>query len=294
MDNLITPNGENDQAQDPVVSAEVAPVIEAPPVVEAFSWKSRLSADMQKSPTLQKFEDTTDGLAKAVESHLSLEKLLGHEKVPVPKDANDKEGWARFNKAFKIPESPAGYELKDAQIPESMKGMTFDKGKFAEVVHGIHATPEQAKGLWESYTKMSQQAYQKAVDDHTLKMTAVVNNLRQEWGDAYDANVDLGQSVINRFAGDKETEDFLTASLTKDPRFVKFLSQIGTNFAENKIGDFSARRFAKSPNEAQAEIDKIISDPAHPYLNDKSTRQERERAIEYVNSLYAVISNSKG
>ena len=291
MDNLITPDGENDQAQDPNV-AVAEPQAQATP--DSFSWKSKLSADMQKAPALLKFNDDVNGMTEAFKSHLSLEQLLGHEKVPVPKDANDKEGWDRFNKAFKIPEKPDGYGLSDVKVPDSMKGMTFDKGKFAEIVHKYHLTPEQAKGLWNDYGQMSMSAYNKAVESQTAKMTEVVNALRQEWGDAYDANVDLGQTVINKFAGNAEEAEFLTASFLQDPRAVKFLAKIGNNFAENKIGEFSMKRFAKSPTEAQEEIDSIRRDPNHPYNNDKVSGAEHQRAVDHVLALYQVVNRSKG
>ena len=261
---------------------------------QSFSWKSRLSADMQKAPSLQKFDDTPEGLGKAVESHLNLEKLLGHEKVPVPKDANDREGWDRYKKAFKIPEKPEGYALEDAKIPDSMKGMTFDKGKFAEVVHKFNLTPEQAKGLWNEYGQLSMGAYNKAIEAHSAKMTEIVNGLRAEWGDAYDANVDLGQTVINKFAGNKEEADLLTNAFLKDPLAIKFLAKIGNNFAENKIGEFSMKRFAKSPDEAQAEIDSIRRDPNHPFNNEKVSAAEHQRAVDYLLNLYAVVNRSKG
>lgn len=277
--------------QDPIVPPVVPPVT---PPVGSFSWKTHLSADMQKAPTLQKFDDTTEGLSKAVESHLSLEKLLGHEKVPIPKGADDKEGWARFNKALGVPEKAEGYGLSDVKIPDSMKGMTFDKVKFSEIVHKYNLTPDQAKGLWDEYGKMSTGAYQKAVNDHTAKVAGVVNSLRSEWGDAYDANVDLGQTVINKFAGDKDSEDFLTATLIADPRGVKFLSKIGGQFAENKVGEFAYKSYALSPDQAQAELSKIRADVNHPYNNEKASAVEHEAAVQYVNNLYAVINRAKG
>jgi hypothetical protein len=292
MDNLTAPIVDNDQAQEQVAPVAVAPapVVEAP----AFSWKSKLTPDMQKAPSLVKYEDTPEGLGKAFDSHLNLEKLLGNEKVPIPKDANDKEGWARFNKAMKVPEKAEGYGLADITVPDSMKGMTFDKKAFSEVVHKINATPEQAKGLWTAYTQMTQQAYAKALETHKTKVTDGINALRQEWGDAYDGNVDLGQTVINKFAGDQEKADELTALLLGSPTGIKFLSKIGSQFAENKIGEFSMKRFAKSPDEAQSEIEAIRKDPNHPYMNEKASAKERDAAVNYVNNLYAIISKANG
>jgi len=140
---------------------------------------------------------------------------------------------------------------------------------------------------------MSMEAYQKAVETHQKNLQQVVNQLRGEWGDTYESNVELGQMVINKFSGDKETEDFITSVLTKDPRGVKFLAKVGNQFAENKVGEFSYKRFSLTAEQAQAEIDKIMADPNHPYKNEKASEAEHLRAIDYVNSLYAVITKAK-
>ena len=255
----------------------------------SFSWKSQLSPDYAKAPNFQKFPDTKEGLNEAVKSHLELERLLGHEKIPVPKSADDKDGWARFNKAMGVPEKPEGYQIPDIQVPAQFKGLDFseDKKTFAALAHTNNLTPGQANKLWDDYTKMTMNRYDQHLKAQEQHMTTLVNQLRAEWGDAYDNQVELGQLVINKFAGDKDTEDFVTAVLVKDPRGIKFLSKLGNQFAENKIGEFGYKRFTFTPDQAQTEIDKILNDPNHPYNNGKASKAERDKAIDYVNGLYA-------
>jgi len=265
------------------------------PVAPAFSgsWKKGLPADYVNSPTMQKFTDDPDGLLKAIESHLNLEKLLGHTKVPLPKDENDLAGIAIFNKALGVPDKPEGYNLKDPTIPESMKALTFDKKIFQETIHKFGLTPKQAAGLWQAYTEMSMGAYNKYVTDNNNQLAQLVNGLRQEWGDAYDTNVELGQAVINKFSNDQDMNDWITATILKDPRGAKFLAKIGGQFAENRIGEFKYQRFALTPEQAQQEIDKIMNDPNHPYLNPKATNEEHDRAVQYVNTLQSVVNKGK-
>jgi len=253
-----------------------------------FSWKGNLNSDLQGSPLLKKFEDTPEGLAKAFESHAGLEKLLGHDKIPVPKDENDTEAWAKFSKALGIPDKAEAYGLPDAEIPENLQGISFNKQQFAEIAHAHKLTPSQASSMWKVYTEKTMESYGKAIEEHKKNMVQVVNQLKGKWGDAYEANVDLGQTVINKFSGSPEAEEFLTATLVKDPRGIEFLARIGNQFAENKVGDFSYKRFSLSPDEAQNEIDTILRDPKHPYNNAEAPQAERQRAIDYVNSLYAV------
>jgi len=259
-----------------------------------FSWKSQVGSDLANSPTLQKFDDTPEGLKKAVESHLNLEKLLGHEKVPLPKGPEDAEGRARFKKALGVPDNPQGYALEDANLPESMKDLTFKKEAFAEIVHKYDLTPAQAKGLWGEYTKMSGNVYQNHKTALEAKMNENINALRAEWGDSFATNVELGDMVISKFADDKDMGEYLTATLGKTPAGMKFLAKVGNQFAENKVGEFQHKKFALSPDEADIEVNKIMADPNHPYNNDKASQKERDVAIDQVNRLIAVSLKRNG
>ena len=282
--------------------APVTPENQAPEAAPAAApaasggWKSSLSTDLQGSPLIGKFEDTPEGLNAAFTSHNNLETLLGHEKVPIPKGPDDSEGWDRFSRAMGIPDTADGYELPKAELPESMQGVTIDKAKFAEVVHANKLTPQQAQGLWDAYNKINIATYQQAQANFEKQMTETVNALKSEWGEAFDTNVELGQAVINKFGADQADVDYLTATLGKDPRGIKFLAKIGGQFAENKIGDFSVKRFSMSPEEAQNEIENITKDLNGPYYNmeGKHTQKEHDAAIERVNYLRASINKSKG
>lgn len=294
--NTPPPGNEPPPGNTPPPAGNAPPPAGNPPPPVSTGWKSGIRTDLRDSPFLAKFEDTPQGLEKAMESYGNLEKLLGHDKVPMPKGPDDKEGWARFNKAIGVPDKADGYGLKDASIPDSMKGMTFDKAKFAEIVHANGLTPTQAQGLWKTYTDLQVSAYNQHLDALQANLNKTMNALKQEWGDAYNTNVELGQNVINQFSGDKETADFLTAALLADPKGIKFLAKLGGQFSENKVGDFNVKRFAVSPEEAQNEIDKMTRDLEGPYMNqsNKFTAQEHAAAIERMNSLRAVVARAKG
>lgn len=286
MENVV------ENASPEVENAAPEPVAAAP---SSTGWKSQIGTDLRNSPLLQKFEDTPEGLNKALESHANLEKLLGHEKVPIPKDINDVEGWNRFSKALGIPDKAEGYGLPDFQMPEAMKGMAIDKNKFADVVHAHKLTPDQAKGLWKVYNEINTEAYTKAMEAHKEQLTNTVNALKGEWGDAYETNVELGQMVINKFSDDQEMNDYLTSVLSQDPRGIKFLAKVGDQFAENKIGEFQMKKFSMAPNEAMEEVQKMKQDLNGPYWNkaNKFTKGEQEAAIARVNMLMATALKAR-
>lgn len=257
-------------------------------------WKSGIGTDLRNSPLLQKFEDTPDGLNKAMESHANLEKLLGHEKVPIPKNADDTEGWNRFSKAMGIPDKAEDYGLPNFEAPENLKDLTFNKGQFAEIAHAHKLTPDQTKGLWKMYTELSTEAYAKAVEGNQTALNDTINQLRSEWGDTYDVNVELAQTVINKFSADQDSNDWLTSTLTRDPKGIKFLAKLGDQFAEAKLGEFQMKKFSLGPEEAIEAALKMSRDLDGPYMNqsDKFTPKEHQVAVDQYNN-YIRISQKR-
>lgn len=289
MDTPVTPVGDTTQTQ--TVDAPDDGLTPEPVTTSGttFNWKSQLTPHYANSPTIHKYPDTKEGFNDAVRSHLELQKLLGNEKIPVPKGPDDKIAMDLFKKAFRVPEKPEGYGLPDVE----MENVKFDKNGFANGVHKHNLTPEQAKGMWQDYTDMVKKQYADNVKRVQDEVNASSTKLRAEWGDAYTSKIELGQMVINKFSEDTEMNDFVTAQLVKDPRGIKFLAKLGEQFAENKIGDFKYQRHALTPEEAQREIDSIRRDMNHPYNNEKLPEAERKRSIDYVNSLYGVLARAK-
>lgn len=291
MDNKSTPVVDN--APAPAAEVVKAAGLEAGRIDpnRGASWKESISTpDLRNS--LSKFDDTPEGIGKLAESYNNLEKLLGHDKVPVPKDINDVEGWNRLSKALGVPDKAEGYGLADASIPKELseRGLTLNKNEFAEVMHAHKVPPGAVKGIWEVYQQKAIGAYKQAVAQQQEQLTNTVNQLRSEWGDSYETNVELGQMVINKFSDSQETNDKITALLSKDPAGIKFLAKVGEQFAENKVPEFQMKRFSLAPEEAMEEVNKIRQDPNGPYMNQngKFTDKEHQASVDRVNHLLGV------
>lgn len=287
MDNLDQATDNQDPNAESVATA-TAPVAAAPAPSQAFSWKSKVGEDLSKAPSLGKFSDTPEGLAEVAKSYVNLEKLLGHEKIPLPKGPEDVEGISAFNKAIGVPDAPEKYNLPDAKMPVGSESVSFDKGTFQQVMHKYGLTPQQAAGLWKEYGSMMGESYNKMTQSYSAQLDQNINALRKEWGDAYAANVELADMAISRLAENQEQGDWLTATLAKNPHGLKWAAKVGNLLAENKVGDFQYKRFSMTPAEAKNEVARIKLDPNHPYNNEKATEDDHQSAVDHVNRLISI------
>ena len=264
-----------------------------PPVVEpqGFAWKDRLSADLQSAPGMDKFSNDPEGLGKAMTSYHNLEKMLGHEKVVIPKDKDDKEAWSMFNKATGVPESADKYELSDYEVPENLKDVTFDKEQFSEIVHGLDLRPDQAQGLWEKYTTLQSESYKNTMEGYQTQVDDNITALKEEWGQAYKPTVEAVEQLVNKFAG--EGADAVFAQAGKDTALMRTLGEITKQFKENDIGDFKGQtRFAKTPAEAQEELNRINLDDEHPYwAGTRNTKKLTDSQHKLVVDNYIKLQN---
>ena len=288
---------------DPLSTTDGDPVVtttEPQPTDPLFAakdkWYSKLPEDLRDNPNIQKFKGP-EGLAK---SYLELSSLLGHEKVPIPKDENDVEAIKHLNKVRGVPDIPDGYKLEAPKAPEGLEQMTFGTDEFKTFAHKHGLTPAQAQGIQNDYVEMLGNVAKQSQDQYAEGLKATKNELMKDWGLAYQTKVKLAQDVMNKFSGSKEEFDSINAKIGADPVALKWLAKIGENFKEGTLGDLGSPTsgFTKTPTEAKGEYDKIMNDPNDIYWSgvrdnqivSESVRKER---ISYVESLLKMQQPAK-
>lgn len=248
-------------------------------------WTKGLAdVDLQGNPTMQKYASPED----AHRGHLELVKTLGKDRIVWPADENDEAGWANIHEKLGVPKESSGYDLEAVQMPEG--GGAFNKAQFQEILKSSDASKKTGDVLWKAYTDSLKGAYSAAATDLTSKTNAMIATLKQEWGEAYDTNRDRGQSVIDTFAGDTETAEFLTAQLQGDARGQRFLADLGSKFSESSIGGFQNKpQFTLTPDQAKEELATIKG--SSDYQSDNI--RVRGPAIDRANDLMALINAGK-
>jgi hypothetical protein len=251
-------------------------------------WHNRLSDDIKAHPKIQSYKTEND-LARG---YLELQTLLGHEKVALPKDDKDTVAIEHLNRALGVPEAPEGYKLEEpAKIP-GMEDIEFGVSEFEAVAHKHNLTPKQAQGILGEYRDMLASVRETMLNEHKAAVEESKAALTKEWGAAYEPNVKLAQSVMNKFAGSKEAFDHINAAIGADPVALKMFAEIGKNFSEGTLGDLGHQgtSFTKTPAQAKEEYESIMADPDDIYWagvqNKKAVSESARKArIEHVEDL---------
>ena len=226
------------------------------------SWYDGLNIDADMRGYLENkgWKDPAD----LAHGYRNLEKLVGGDKVAVPKSAEDAEGWSRVYDALGRPKSAGDYKLP---VPEG------DPGDFAkaasEEFHKAGISQAQAEKLaswWnQTQTSMIQQQQQAIAQKAEADMTA----LRREWGAAWDENVEFGRRASREFGLDAKKMDAIESSLGTG-EMMKFLVRVGRALGEdNFVSGQGKGQFGMTPEAAKQQITALQGDRAFAakYLN---------------------------
>jgi hypothetical protein len=192
------------------------------------------------------------GPGDAVSAYQSLERFLGADKagrgVVLPKDENDAEGWNSLYSKLGRPEKPDGYGLPDG----------FGKTA-SEWFHEAGLTPKQAKALAEKWDGFSAAEQERIQTELASQWEQESTALKSEWGDKYDAQIDSAKRAAQRLGVDEATLEKLQSGMGQ-AGLMKFFSQVGSLFAEDKAPDGTKPAMGRTPEVAQAEIRALMQD----------------------------------
>ena len=216
--------------------------------------------------------------AELAVGYRNLEKLVGHEKVPLPKGADDKDGWARVYDALGRPKSAEEYKLA---VPEGADP-SFAKGA-ASKFHELGLNAAQAGALTEWYNSQAQTMSQAQITQQTQAVEQQLTALKGEWGAAWDENVNLGQRAAREFGLDGDKLAAMENALGTG-ELLKFMSRIGRGLTEHKFeGGQSTNSFGMTPEAAKNRVSQQRQDSewSNKYLSGNAdARAEMDRLMK--------------
>lgn len=228
----------------------------APEQVETTTdWRTALDADTAKSVAPFKTE------ADLAKGYANLSKMLGGEKIPVPRDETDHEAWSQVWNRLGRPEQPDGYEVpddyKDA-IDQSQAREFFTKA------HEMGLTKRQAAELMHFDMARAAAARDGVARQEQQTVESMKSELKAEYGPAIDDKLRIAREFVVKFTGgDPElAKEVANSPFFNDPKVVKMLVNAGQALMSDPIkGKGASAQFALSPAEALAKIESLKSNP---------------------------------
>jgi hypothetical protein len=238
-------------------------------------------------------------VADLAKSHKEAQGLIGRKGVLLPREGATQEELDHFYRQLGKPESADKYHLQLAD------GAPFKYGADQEnwwrgVAHKHNLSVAQAKGIYEEYLTqdmtLSKQS-EEIIDRHAKERdSANEAAMRQEWGAAYDKQMQLAEKAAKAFS----TQDELSAIVGAigAPAAMKLFNKIGSKISEDSLdlrpGPGAAG--AMTPQEAQGEIKAITGDKGHPLHEayfDKRHPQHKT-AVGRMAELYGYVHPEAG
>ena len=220
---------------------------------EQDDWRSSLSEDLQKNPNLEKYS-SVESLAKA---YINASSMLGRDKLDIPK--SDEE-WGDFYNKIGRPESPDGYEFEATEMPAEMPIDDAMMKEFKEMAHTAGLTGQQANELQKWYFGQIGGQFESMVTNAENEMTQSQNELRKEWGNAYDEKLGQAMRAVREFGGQELVDSLEEAGVGNDTNLIKAFSNIGNRIMGDTVLEGSSEG-TRTPSDLKAEIAKIQSNP---------------------------------
>lgn len=277
-DNAAAPTGGNDAASTGTTgqSGNATGDIGKPTDTSTGNWYDAIEdSDLKGYAQNKGWKDPVEVL----NGYRNLEKLVGSEKLPMPKGAEDKEGWARVYDQLGRPKTADEYKLP---VPEGQAPTEFTKaaaGKF----HELGLSSQQAEGLAAWWNQQQAGAQSQVQQVSAQKAEADMAALKSEWGGAYDENVNFGQRAAKEFGLDAAKLTAIESAMGTG-EMLKFMARIGRGLTEDTFqgGNTGGNKFGMTPEAARGRIAELRSDQtwASKYMTgDKEAQNEMSRLM---------------
>jgi hypothetical protein len=178
-----------------------------------------LPKDLQDNPSLSRYT-TPEAVARA---YVQLERTLGTDKVPIPKDPSDQEAWDRYYVAGGRPPEPNGYQFqKPDKLPEGVIWDDSMEGWWRGAAFESGLSQRQAQKLVDQYRDRyiaQVDLYNKSVDTEVVSGKAT---LQRDWGSEYEARRAVARAAFMELPA-RVQQKARDSGLARDPEYIKAL-----------------------------------------------------------------------
>jgi hypothetical protein len=219
-----------------------------------------------------------EGPAELVKAYRNLERLNGVEKLPMPKDENDVEGW---NRTYDRLGRPRRWQDYGIAVPEGGNQVYADH--MAEAFHRAGLSSRQAQLIAAESERFIASVQAEQDEKFAAQSQAELDEIRREWGRDADRRFAAAQRAGIAFGIERETMEKIERAIgTKG--FLGLMARIGEGLTEDRSAGTGSTGFM-TPEAAQARLNDLKADSGwvKRYLSgDVGARSDYDRLISIV------------
>jgi hypothetical protein len=212
-----------------------------------------------------------------LDSYRHLERLVGSERLAVPRDDGDRANWERLWNRLGRPETPEGYRLP---LPEQGGDKALAQA-FAGRAHELGLTATQARELVAWWNGAAGEGRERALRRKQAREATEIETLQAELGGAFDGEAAAARRAAALFGFDAEALSRIEGAIGTGAMLRRFMA-IGRALGEDRFEGGAESGFGPSVDGARARIDALKADPAwtRRYLDgDAAAKAELQRLM---------------
>lgn len=216
-----------------------------------------------------------------IEGYRNLEKMFGADRadrtITIPKEG---EAWDGVYSKLGRPESSDKYEFKSEYSGDETVSWFKDQAFAA----GLNQS--QAAALLDNWMEYSGNISESRSKDQELKHDSEMADLKKDWGNAYDANMQSAKRAASEFGFSQDELDSIEGAIGPKALLDK-LSNIGKALSEDSYQASSREaNFIISPAEAQERISNLKLDKTFMDQYMSGSPEAMEKMTKLMNAAY--------
>lgn len=259
-----------------------------------FASIEGLDADTSAFLTGKNFPDMRTALKSAMEADkLARSRLMLPEADKLGEwDGWEKLGWARDRAAYQV-------GVPDAVKQKYQDGFDLQmEADFVDFAHQNRMPAPIAQAVLDFYVGHAEKVAATLTEKGAKSQAELDATLKQDWGQSYEGNVELAKRAFGALGlgvDDAAALDKVTGS----PGLVKFFHKLATMIGEDRLvapGAAAAQgaggKAISTPAEAQAELDRLNTDPEHRKIVMTPGHPKYREANDYRARLAQILSEN--
>ena len=262
-----------------VVNGEAGKFTIAP---EVLAWGKGKIGD-----SFEKLANDNPDFYKMATSYRETEKLLGGDKLPLPKDPNDTEAWGQVYDKLGRPKTAAEYKipLKEGEDPSMVN---WAKGVF----HQAGLSQKQAEKVGTEWNCFVEKVIAETDRQNGEKAAADLAGLQKDWGNDFEGNKVVATKAWNALASElgisRDKLDALQEVFgVRDAMrlFEKIGTKLGAREDTFETGSNRGGTLSVSKEQAQKTKDQLLADPEFALRY----KQKDHSAVQRLQELNSII-----